>query len=117
MRRRYDKLGVELNIVNSPADTVVVPADFTFTPVVVDALCTGPTISAVFVARAPIAATARPRGGAGFVEDSFTRPAPPVPVVAGARGVLACSGRVRNDPGTDRGATGAGLLSPTDTRE
>jgi hypothetical protein len=92
MQHWYDKPGVELNLVNSPADTVIAPSDFVFRPVAVDGLYTEPTISAVFAARAPIATAKRPRGGAGFVDDSFTRPAPPAPSwLARARVALARS--------------------------
>jgi hypothetical protein len=88
----YDKPGVELNLINSPADTVVTPADFVFRPVPVETLYTEPTITAVFVARAPRPAATRPAGPAGFVDDSYTRPAPPTPSwLARARGVLAPS--------------------------
>jgi 2-polyprenyl-3-methyl-5-hydroxy-6-metoxy-1,4-benzoquinol methylase/uncharacterized protein YbaR (Trm112 family) len=86
----YDKPGVELNLVNSPAETVVTPADFVFKPVPVGALYVEPTITAVFVARRP--RTSRPAGPAGFVDDSFTRPAPPAPsFLARARLALAPS--------------------------
>jgi hypothetical protein len=73
-----------------PPDTVVVPSDFVFRPVGVDALYTEPTISAVFVAQTPIPAAARPPGAAGFVDDSFTRPTPRAPSwLARARAKLA----------------------------
>jgi len=88
MRRWYDKPGVELNLANSPADTVV-PADFTSTPVVVDALCTEATISAVFVASAPIAAAARPLGAAAFVGTRSRARGRPPRRAWRARGLLA----------------------------
>ena len=77
----YDKPGVELNLINSPADTVIQEQDFLFHPVAVDELHELPTISAVFTARRPIAADRLPADGApmGFVDDSFTRAGPAAP--------------------------------------
>ena len=74
----YEKPGVELNLVNSPAETIVTPEDFTFRPVGVDGLYSAPTITAVFTACGPLAASRVPARGTmpSFVDESFTRPAP-----------------------------------------
>lgn len=84
----YDRPGVELNLANTPRETVVREDDFVFTAVGVDELYSAPTITAVFAARSPKAEASIPASGARprFIDDSFTRPAaaltssPPVAV-------------------------------------
>ena len=75
----YELPGVELNLSNTPAETVVREEDFVFRPVGVQGLYDVPTITAVFTARHPVAADALPTPGGRlpFVDDSFTRPPPP----------------------------------------
>lgn len=74
----YDKPGVELNLINSPADTVVREADFLFQAVSVDQLYQVPTITAVYSARRPLPADVAAAHGADadFIDDSFSRPPP-----------------------------------------
>ena len=75
----YERPGIELNLSNSPAETVIREEDFVFRPVGIDGLYDVPTITAVFTARRPVAADALPAPGGrlSFVDDSFTRPPPP----------------------------------------
>jgi hypothetical protein len=54
----YERPGVELNLANSPGETVIREEDFVFRPVGVDGLYDVPTITAVFTARRPVAAEA-----------------------------------------------------------
>ncbi|MGH7960387.1 MAG: hypothetical protein ACRERD_00990, partial [Candidatus Binatia bacterium] len=76
----YDKPGVEINLLNAPADTVMKETDYTFQPIAVDQLYHLPSISGIFTARGPVARPQLPLLGAPlwFMDDSFTRPAPPV---------------------------------------
>jgi 2-polyprenyl-3-methyl-5-hydroxy-6-metoxy-1,4-benzoquinol methylase/uncharacterized protein YbaR (Trm112 family) len=73
----YDRPDVELNLVNSPADTVIAPDDFVFRPVAVEGLYSAPTITAVFTARRKRVAV--PGAAPAFVDESFTRAAPKPP--------------------------------------
>lgn len=71
----YDKPGVELNLINSPADTVIREEDFMFPPITVAQLYELPTITAIFTARRPLPVAEQPPAGSTitFVDDSFTR--------------------------------------------
>ena len=83
----YEKPGVELNLINSPADTVITEDDFVFHPVTVDQLYELPTITAVFTACRPVPADTVAAHGPDldFVDDSFTRPALVAPSTWAAR--------------------------------
>jgi 2-polyprenyl-3-methyl-5-hydroxy-6-metoxy-1,4-benzoquinol methylase len=78
-RHCFEKPEARLNFGNRPAQSQVSARDFSFEAVTLHQLCTMPTYSAIFVARGP-----RRRGDVfspgsplTFVDDSFTRPAPP----------------------------------------
>lgn len=74
----YEKNGVELNLINSPADTVVKEDEFVFRPATAAQLYEVPTITAIFTAGRPVPEGRLPLAGAslGFIDDSFTRPPP-----------------------------------------
>jgi 2-polyprenyl-3-methyl-5-hydroxy-6-metoxy-1,4-benzoquinol methylase len=71
----FDKPGVSLNFANHPKEVVITEADFTFTPVSLEAMYKKPTFSAIFVASYPKPQTSIPRPGrpTKFIDDSFTR--------------------------------------------
>lgn len=71
----YEKPGVQLHLFNTPAETVLNERDFFLKPVALAHLYSLPTLSAVFVARKPVAAPRLPQPGqpVRFVDDSFTR--------------------------------------------
>jgi hypothetical protein len=70
----YDKPGVELNLVNSPHETVLCEQDFYFREATPERLYDVPTLTAVFTARAARAAARWPTAPS-YVDDSFSRPA------------------------------------------
>jgi 2-polyprenyl-3-methyl-5-hydroxy-6-metoxy-1,4-benzoquinol methylase/uncharacterized protein YbaR (Trm112 family) len=72
----YEKNGVELNLINSPAETVVKEDEFVFRPATAAQLYELPTITAIFTAARPVPAGRLPLAGVslGFIDDSFTRP-------------------------------------------
>jgi 2-polyprenyl-3-methyl-5-hydroxy-6-metoxy-1,4-benzoquinol methylase len=117
----YDKPGVELNLRNTPAETVIAEGDFVFRPVAVEALYHLPTISAVFTARRPLAAAHLPRADAAldYVDQSFTRPPSEASRVRRAwRALRALTLRARSarPSAGERGVGDPGGLRPTGAR-